>query len=143
MGRCVLGLLIAIWVITLSGWSLWAQSADPAQRGVSARDRFSGRIAFGLRDAQQEIHYQVLSLAPEVTAAPPPFTRPNVSMLPLKGTVEITVYELRVGKLATIIDGERQERREGEFWVVLPGQSIVLEGGDDSVVVQAIQFPDR
>jgi hypothetical protein len=54
----------------------------------------------------------------------------------------ITLYELRAGKLETIIDGQRQDRREGEFWVVGPEQEISFESGDDSVIVQVIQVSD-
>ena len=52
--------------------------------------------------------------------------------------------ELKAGDLTRVIDGERQERREGEFWTVPKGARLVLETEDDSAVVEAtvIAEPD-
>jgi hypothetical protein len=135
VGGFAQGLLVAIWGLTLSDSSLWAQSVDPAQRGVSIRERFSGPVRSELGGGSQEVRYYVLSLAPEVRAAAPKPMGPVAKQA-------ITLYELRAGKLETIIDGQRQDRREGEFWVVGPEQEISFESGDDSVIVQVIQVSD-
>ena len=147
MGQYLHGLLIAICGLTLSGTSLWAQSANRNPGVISSLDRFSGRVSIGdkaLRDTlarTPNIHYQVLSLAPGTRAAASPPQNTDLRALPLKARGGFVVYELRAGKLATIIDGTRQERREGEFWVVRPGENITLETADDSVIVQTIQIP--
>jgi len=52
------------------------------------------------------------------------------------------LYELRAGKLITIINGNRQERQLGEFWIVGPSDDVMLETEDDSVVVQTIHLPE-
>lgn len=45
------------------------------------------------------------------------------------------ILQLRGGELLTVIDGERTDRAEGEFWTVLPGQSMVLVTDDDTAVI--------
>jgi hypothetical protein len=146
MGRYPCRLLIAVCALTLSNASAWAESAKREPGVVSSLDRFSGRLSMGdretLRAAAPNIHYQVLSLAPGTRAAPVPPANSNLQALRLKARGGFVVYELRAGKLTTIIDGKRQERREGEFWLVRPGEDITLEADDDSVVVQTIQIPD-
>jgi hypothetical protein len=113
---------------------------------VTSLDRFSGRVLLGeklpreLRD-RPLVHYQELSLAPGIRAAPPPLLDSNIVALPLKASGGLVVYELRAGKLTTIINGRRQERREGEFWAVGPQENIRFETGSDNVVVLAIQIP--
>ena len=119
------------------------KSVDQGAGAVSSRDRFSGTVIQGGKARKSmSVHYQVFSLAPGTSAAtsPPPNTR--VLELPLKVVGGLIVFELRAGKLTTIIDGKRQSRSEGEFWVVQPGEDIVLEADDDSVVVQTIQIAD-
>lgn len=55
----------------------------------------------------------------------------------LKGKAAL-ILQLRGGELVTVIDGERRERREGEFWTVSPDQSMAIETEDDSAVVSVI-----
>jgi hypothetical protein len=144
MGRCLQGVLIAVYGLTLSGTCLWAETANRSPGVVSSLDRFSGRVSLGERTASTQgpsVDYQVLSLAPgtRVTASPSPDA--TMSLLPLKARGGFVVYELRAGELTTIIDGRRQERHEGEFWVVRPGENIVLETEGDGVVLQTIKIP--
>jgi hypothetical protein len=133
MGRYRRGLLITTCGLTLSGSSLWAEPVTKGQAPVSVIDRFSGRLSVGRKIGKEFVAYKVLSLAPGTSVAVPP---------PPKVGGGFTLYELRAGKLTTIIDGERQRRREGEFWVVGPRQNIIFETDDDSVVVHTIQISD-
>ena len=135
------GLLLIVCALTLSGALLQAESVNRGS-AVFSLDRFSGRVSMGrTRGKDLNVHYQVLSLAPGITAAAPSRTRnTNIVELPLRARGGLVVYELRAGKVTTVINGQRQERREGEFWVMSPGKSIVLETDDDSVVIQTIQI---
>jgi hypothetical protein len=139
-------LLITICGLALSGSSSWGEPVNRGAGAVTSLDRFSGRILLGektpreLRD-RPLLHYQVLGLAPGISAAAPLSLERSTLALPLKARGGFVVYELRSGKLTTIIDGRRQGRREGEFWVVRPGENIVLETESDNAVVQTIQIP--
>jgi hypothetical protein len=53
--------------------------------------------------------------------------------LPFRG---LTVVELRGGRVTTIIDGRRVERRVGEIWSVPTGSTMQLETGDDMATLQ-------
>jgi hypothetical protein len=55
----------------------------------------------------------------------------------------LMVVQLRNGEVATIIDGERVERQEGEFWTVPAGARMGLETGDDSAILQTIVVEER
>lgn len=151
MGVCSRCLLIALVGVALSSPAAWSQPKQTKKPSpVSSLDRFSGPLAPAGKArtlaktfaAAPTIHYQVLSLAPGVRANPkPPDAR--FLALPLRAQGGFTLYELRAGKLATIINGNRQERAEGEFWLVGPGDDITLETDDDSVLVQTLQIPGQ
>jgi len=141
MLRSLQRLLIAVCAVTLLGTAPRAESTNKGPGFVSSNDRFSGRLAPDAKAAKPlDFHYQVLSLAPGTKAATSPPAKTTYLQLPLKARGGLVVYELRAGKLTTIIDGKRQVRREGEFWVVRPEQNILLEADDDSVVVQTVQI---
>jgi hypothetical protein len=160
MVRCLRRLVIAVCALMLWSAPLWAQPAPQGRPTVASRERYSGPVTIEVRRAAGDtalttaktrtvsptVHYQVLSLPPGTKAAPaaaPALAPANLLALPLKAPGGFVVYELRAGKLTTVIDGNRKERREGEFWLVRPGETIVLETEDDSVVVQTIEIPDR
>jgi hypothetical protein len=52
----------------------------------------------------------------------------------------ITIMQLRAGDLTTIINGNRQERHEGEFWTVPAGAQFSIETEDDTASVQTIEI---
>jgi hypothetical protein len=108
----------------------FAAAQAPAPGTISAIDRFSGRLPMAQKAAPIAVQYQIWSLAPGTKDAALP--------LRAKGYV---VYELRAGKLTTVIDGKPDARREGEFWLVRPDQTIAFEAEDDSVVVHTILLP--
>jgi hypothetical protein len=49
-----------------------------------------------------------------------------------------TIMELRGGALVTTINGEKRERRPGDFWLVEPGSTLALENQGDVAVIRAI-----
>jgi len=153
MGACSRCLLIAFVGLALSNPAAWSQTKQTKDPGlVSSLDRFSGPLAPAAKAKVQAkakintfaavpiIHYQTISLAPGARANPKPPPDARLLALPLRGQGGFTLYELRAGKLATIIDGSRQERTPGEFWLVRPGDDITLEAEDDSVLLQTLQI---
>ena len=52
----------------------------------------------------------------------------------------ITIMQLRAGDLTTVINGQRQERHEGEFWTVPAGAQFSIETEDDTASVQTIEI---
>lgn len=144
-----LPLVIVVFALALAAVPASAQTPSKNPGTVSSLDRFSGRISPSDKattkktTAAPNIHYQVLSLAPGTRAAASPQPDARMTALPLKAKGGFVVYELRAGKLTTIVNGNRQERREGEFWIVRPGETMSFETGDDSVVLQTIQLPDQ
>lgn len=55
--------------------------------------------------------------------------------IPIRGFL---LVQLRGGELATIINQERRERREDEFWTVPTGVPLGLETEDDAASIQTI-----
>ncbi|MBK9316847.1 MAG: hypothetical protein IPM55_21765 [Acidobacteria bacterium] len=51
--------------------------------------------------------------------------------------------QLRGGALTTIINGQRQGRREGEFWTLPSERLLGLETEDDSAIIQTIVIRER
>jgi hypothetical protein len=46
--------------------------------------------------------------------------------------------ELRGGAVLTTIDGQQQERRPGDFWIVGKGSSLRFENRADVAVIRVI-----
>jgi len=59
--------------------------------------------------------------------------------LPFRG---LTIVEVRGGRVSTIIDGRRVERRVGEIWSVPAGSTMQLETGDDMATLQTTVIGD-
>jgi len=135
--------------LAFSSGSVSAETKEKNPGVVSLKDRFSGRVSLGEKAQPRalalapNVHYQALSLAPgtRATTSLPP--NPAFAALRLKGQGGFTIYELHSGKLTTIINGDRRERRAGEFWIVRPGENITLETDDDTVSLQTLQIPGQ
>jgi hypothetical protein len=50
----------------------------------------------------------------------------------------LLLVQLRAGELATVIDGQRQERMEGEWWSVESASDMQFETEDDAVIIETI-----
>lgn len=61
--------------------------------------------------------------------------------VPLPGS-GVALVELKAGELTTVIDGKRQERREGEFWTVPEGSTMTIETEDDAVIIETTAVSD-
>jgi hypothetical protein len=48
------------------------------------------------------------------------------------------IAQLRAGEAATVINGQRQQRREGEFWTVASDKMMAIETEDDSAIIQTV-----
>jgi hypothetical protein len=48
------------------------------------------------------------------------------------------IVQLTGGELVTIIDGQRRERKSGEFWTVPAGEAMSIETGTDSAALQTV-----
>jgi hypothetical protein len=133
--------LLLLGSLALSPASAWGQRVPDNPPVISTRERFSGQILFGggTLAATPTVHYQELSLRPGMQATWPSADG-RIPQLPLKGKGGYLLFELRSGKLATVINGNRQERAQGEIWIIGPQDRIILETADDSVVVQTIQL---
>jgi hypothetical protein len=63
----------------------------------------------------------------------------KVERLDVSGLV---LCELRGGvRMVTVIDGKREERHEGDHWLVAPGQSMGIETDRYAVVIQTTSLP--
>jgi quercetin dioxygenase-like cupin family protein len=63
--------------------------------------------------------------------------RQKVDALPVQyGT--LLIVQVRGGDVTTTINGQRQRRKEEEFWTVPAGTVMSLETGDDSVSIQTV-----
>jgi hypothetical protein len=48
------------------------------------------------------------------------------------------LMELRQGQVSTVINQEKQERRQGDFWVVDKGSTLTLQNPGELAVIRAI-----
>lgn len=53
------------------------------------------------------------------------------------------IVQLRAGRVVTIIDGKREDRREGEFWEVAPGSPMGLEVTSEMAILQVTAITGR
>src|SRR5437762_2714211 len=96
--------LLLLGSFALPAPSVWGQRLPDNPPAVSTRERFSGQILFGGRAlaSAPTVHYQELSLPPGMQASSPP-AEGRMPLLPLKGKGGYILFELRGGKLVTII----------------------------------------
>jgi hypothetical protein len=119
----------ALLLVSLGAGTVSAQEAgEPAVR-LKALERFQGqtrvRTERGDELVRVDIHNWMIGGGMKLDELP----------LPTKG---LMIVQLRGGELATVIRGRREERREGEFWTVLPGVPMGIETGDDSATIQTV-----
>jgi hypothetical protein len=63
--------------------------------------------------------------------------RQKVEALPLQYST-ILIVQVRGGDVITVIGGQRQHRKEEEYWTVPAGTVMGLETGDDSVTIETV-----
>ena len=94
---------------------------------VQSRPRFEGRVPLRVAGRADSVRVDVrqwsIAGGQRIVALALPFTG-------------LLIVELRGGRLTTVIDGRRQERRVGEIWSVPPGRTMQVETGDDMATIQ-------
>ena len=112
---------------------LAAQDSKPQIRPIEQFDEVI-QVPKGGRKALSEIPAQPPKTAPRrIQVRQWIIDGGQKASIPTRGMMLI---ELKAGDLTTITDGNRQERREGEFWTVPRGAKLVLETEDDSAVIE-------
>jgi len=91
-------------------------------------ERFDGTITLRTKDGQvRKLHVVIRNwIIPN---------RQRIQRFPEEGFI---VVQLRGGELRTVIDGQRQERSEDEFWTVPAGASMSIETGNESAIIQTM-----
>jgi hypothetical protein len=120
---------IAILAMPLVPAPSWAQSAIP-----EARTLFDGKVTL-LDQGKAEsiaVDYKTWMIAAHAT----------VDSLPLTANTYVVV-EVHSGKLTTVIADQRQSRRDGEFWVVAPGQRMSVVTDDRAVILHTLSLPSQ
>jgi hypothetical protein len=140
-------LLAGICALTLPCTTLQAEPTIESAAGVATVDRFSGTLSARTRTlsvrtkrlSRLNLRYQVKSLAPGVSVVSRRVSDAKASDAKAPSG-RLLVYELRAGKVTTIINDEKRQRREGDFWIVRSSQDIIIEADDDSAVIQIIEI---
>jgi len=104
---------------------------SPGAEGARLRppiERFSGPVTVRARDGSARV-VQVVVRNWIVD------NRQKIARFPEEGPV---IVQLTGGELVTIIGGQRQERKSGEFWTVPAGSTMSLETGNDSAALQTV-----
>lgn len=113
------------------------QAAQPKLRPPI--ERFNGTTKFRVRNPQGQeqlvevqvtIHNWIIDNQQRIAALP----------LPTQGYL---ITQLRGGELITIINGQRQERRQDEFWTTPAERQLGLETSDDSAIIQTVVIKER
>ena len=123
-----LSTVFACLITLLLGLSLAQQPSNPSQ--IRPTERFNGTMSVRMRSGERSqvtvsVHNWIIHGGQKNYT--PPF--------PAQGFV---IAQLMQGEAATIINGQRQERREGEFWTVASEKMMAIETEDDSAIIQTI-----
>jgi hypothetical protein len=142
MRRSVVMLTAMLGACLLAGGVARAQNAPaPASGGAISPDPALSR-ARALATPERLPRLAAAPVTPEQGKAAPRIAvdlwivhnQQKVERLDVSGLV---LCELRGGvRMVTVIDGKREERREGDHWLVAPGQSLGIETDRYAVVIQ-------
>ena len=119
-----LGLLLSL------GCAQRQPEAPPGQTGPVVQDRrFSGSVQIQTPSGPTAVRVEITNI--DIRGG---HTLDRLE-LPFEGT--LTVH-LQAGEVTTIVDGKREERRQGQIWTVPPGVSIGLVTGRDAASLQTV-----
>jgi hypothetical protein len=91
-------------------------------------ERFDGRITVRTRDGRvRELHVVIRNWIIDRGHTIPRFPEDGFLLVQLRG-----------GQVFTVIEGQRLERHEDEFWAVRAGASMLVETGNDSAILQTV-----
>lgn len=89
-------------------------------------ERFDGPVTFRGKDGRP----QTVRVVVRNWTIP---NRQQIVRFPEEGFL---IVQLRGGQLTTVISGQRQERREDEYWTVPAGVAMSIETGNDTATIQ-------
>lgn len=96
-------------------------------------ERFDGRTTLQTKEGKpRKIHVVVRNWVID--------NRQRIPQFPETGFV---LVELRAGQVTTVIENQRQARKEGDFWTVPAGSSMSVETGTESAVLQTLAVQDE
>lgn len=110
-----------------------AGSPVPAQEMLVPVERFDGTTSLRTRDGRERTVQVVIRN----------WTIPNRQRLARFPQDGFMVVHLRAGEVITVIDGQRQARREDEIWAVPAGASMSVETGTESASLQTVTVRER
>jgi hypothetical protein len=117
------GLLIVGALLVMATSAQQAQSVESEPVPLTPIEVFDGTITLQGRELRVVIRNWGL---------------PNGQQIPQFPQEGFLIAQLRAGTLTTVINGERQERHEGEFWTVPTDSSMSVETGDDLASLQTV-----
>lgn len=133
LGAAMLGALLAI-----PSAALAQQRDDPGQKADypglrKPFERFNGTIALRTRDGQvRRLRVVIRNWIIDRGQV--------ISRFPESGFL---IVQLRAGEVVTVIDGQRQERLEDEFWTVPAGSAMAVETRKESAILQTTVVTDE
>ena len=111
------------------------QAQDRASGGIETDVIFDGAVdVVGPRLALGSVNLKVQNWTIE--------NRQSISLAQMDRSLAaggMLIVQLLIGEAVSVVDGKRQPRQEGEFWVVPSGSSFTLEIGNDTVLLHTIQ----
>ena len=124
--------LLAVALSALSA-AATAPVAQELPLGVRSMEKFLGEVTLAVGGKPESVPVSLRELA----------LSPGAKIGDLRlGGQGVLVVELRIGSLTTDIDGDEQERRPGEIFIVPPDQKIgAATTGDRSAVVSTLLLP--
>jgi hypothetical protein len=133
LGAGIFGALLATPSVGLA-----QQRDDPGQKADypglrKPFERFDGTIALRTRDGQvRRLRVVIRNWIVDRGQVISPF--PESGFL---------IVQLRAGEVVTVIDGQRQERLEDEFWTVPAGSAMAVETRKESAILQTTVVTDE
>ena len=133
LGFLVPGSLLATATLAQEIQAGSSQQKPDVQGLRSPFERFDGTVTLRTKDGQlRKLHVVIRNWIID--------RGQTIRRFPEEGFM---IVQLRGGQVTTVIDGQRQERREDEFWTVPGGSSMSVETGNDSAILQTMVARDE
>lgn len=136
MQRLLAAISESLIVVSILSTTALAQQARPVESKeqfdapirLEPFERFDGVVTLRTKDGQlRKLHVVIRNwIIPN---------RQRIQRFPEEGFI---VVQLRGGELTTVIEGQRQERSEDEFWTVPTGASMSVQTGNESAIIQTM-----
>lgn len=126
-------------IITLVALTPALAQVQPRPEGVRRFDIFQGTTRVRMRDAQGAARLVDVDVSVQNWIVN---ERQKVDALPVQYKT-LMVVQVNGGEITTVIQGEKQKRKENEFWTVPAGTAMGFETGNDSASIQTIAVSSR